>query len=177
MKIPSSTAVARMIVFCSDPLKPRDPDAAFAREAAAAEQLGLAYELIDFEALVLENDCQRAARQVQPRGEITETIYRGWMLKPTAYARLYDALAAKNVRLINDPIEYRHCHYLPESYAAIEGHTPRSVWLTFVGEVPLERIMESLRQFGTAPVIIKDFVKSRKHEWEEACFIPSAADR
>jgi hypothetical protein len=26
-------------------------------------------------------------------------------------------------------------------------------------------------------VIVKDFVKSRKHEWAEACFIPSAADR
>ena len=24
---------------------------------------------------------------------------------------------------------------------------------------------------------MKDFVKSRKHEWEEACFIPSASDR
>jgi len=26
-------------------------------------------------------------------------------------------------------------------------------------------------------VIVKDYVKSRKHEWEEACYIPSASDR
>ncbi|MDD9942297.1 MAG: ATP-grasp domain-containing protein [Myxococcales bacterium] len=32
-------------------------------------------------------------------------------------------------------------------------------------------------EFGDAPVIIKDYVKSRKHEWEEACFVPCAADR
>ena len=25
--------------------------------------------------------------------------------------------------------------------------------------------------------MLKDFVKSRKHEWAEACFIPSASDR
>jgi hypothetical protein len=37
--------------------------------------------------------------------------------------------------------------------------------------------MALLRPFGTAPVVVKDFVKSRKHEWAEACFIPSAADR
>ena len=37
--------------------------------------------------------------------------------------------------------------------------------------------MEALAPFGDAPVVVKDFVKSRKHEWAEACFIPSAADR
>jgi hypothetical protein len=34
-----------------------------------------------------------------------------------------------------------------------------------------------LQTFGDAPIIVKDFVKSRKHEWNEACFIPSASDR
>jgi hypothetical protein len=37
--------------------------------------------------------------------------------------------------------------------------------------------MEALTPFGDAPVIVKDFVKSRKHEWVEACFISSATDR
>ena len=37
--------------------------------------------------------------------------------------------------------------------------------------------MEVLTPFGDRPVIIKDFVKSRKHEWADACFIPSEADR
>jgi hypothetical protein len=37
--------------------------------------------------------------------------------------------------------------------------------------------VEALAPFGDAPVIVKDFVKSRKHEWAEACLIPSAADR
>src|SRR3954454_9619740 len=37
--------------------------------------------------------------------------------------------------------------------------------------------MEAPAPLGGAPVIVKDFVKSRKHEWAEACYIPSAADR
>ena len=37
--------------------------------------------------------------------------------------------------------------------------------------------MEKLRPFGDNPVILKDYVKSQKHAWGEACFIPSASDR
>ncbi len=33
-----------------------------------------------------------------------------------------------------------------------------------------------LEPFSDGPVIVKDYVKSRKHEWVQACFIPSAAD-
>jgi hypothetical protein len=51
----------------------------------------------------------------------------------------------------------------------------RSVWLT--GDLDIDRIMGVLIPFGDGPIIVKDFVKSRKHEWTDACFIPSAADR
>jgi hypothetical protein len=33
------------------------------------------------------------------------------------------------------------------------------------------------KPFGSNPIIVKDYVKSRKHEWDEACFISSASDR
>lgn len=36
--------------------------------------------------------------------------------------------------------------------------------------------MTILHEFGDRPVIIKDYVKSRKHEWLGACFIPDASD-
>jgi hypothetical protein len=81
----------------------------------------------------------------------------------------------QGVVLINDPDQYRHCHHLPESYPVIEGSTPSSVWLT--GDLGIDRIMKALAPFGNAPIVVKDFVKSRKHEWTEACYIPCAADR
>lgn len=170
-------AFSPVILFCSDPLESHEADHAFSREATAARKLGLVYELIDFEALVLDHDCVRAVRRVKPRQEPTAAIYRGWMLKPDQYAELHESLSAKNVRLINNPAAYRHCHHLPESYAVIESHTPRSVWMKLTGELSMEVVMELLRPFGSAAVIVKDFVKSRKHEWNEACFIPSASDR
>ena len=114
-------------------------------------------------------------RRVPEQDQPVLAAYRGWMMTPPQYHRLYDALDAKGVRLINDPEQYRHCHHLPESYPVIEGHTPRSVWLS--GDLGIDRIMEALAPFGDAPLVLKDFVKSRKHEWAEACFIPSAADR
>lgn len=166
-----------LVLYCADPLQPRQPDDAFAAEAEAAAQLGLSHALFDFEALTLENDAAAAVRRVPVQSEPVTAIYRGWMLKPAQYSRLFDALAAKGVRLINDAAAYRHSHYLPESYSVIEGHTPRSVWMNVSGEPSIDQVMELLRPFGSAPVILKDFVKSRKHEWDQACFIPSASDR
>ena len=53
----------------------------------------------------------------------------------------------------------------------------KTVWIKTKGDVSTDEIMDLLRPFGSAPVVVKDFVKSRKHEWAEACFIPSASDR
>jgi hypothetical protein len=165
------------ILFCSDPLQPRRPDSAYAAEVAAAEARGIGYDLVDYEALVYESDPSRAVRRVPEQETPYLGVYRGWMLRPEQYAQLYHALAARGVRLINDPEAYRHCHYLPDSYSVLQRHTPASVWLRTDGDVPLDQIMELLAPFGERPVVVKDFVKSRKHEWVEACYIPSASDR
>jgi hypothetical protein len=165
------------IIFCADPLNGKRPDPMYEREAAAAREAGLEYALLNFEALVYEQDSKAAVRRIAPANEPELALYRGWMLRPEAYERLYTALAALGITLINTPAAYRHCHYLPASYAIIQGHTPRSVWLSADTGLTIEQIMEALRPFGIEPVIVKDFVKSRKHEWAEACYIPSAADR
>ena len=163
------------LVFCRDPLEPSLPDRAFGAEAAAVERLGLPYVFVDHDALVRGDEPDRIVRRVPDRPEVVLAAYRGWMVTPPQYRVLHEALVAKDVRLINDPDQYRHAHYLPESYPVIEGLTPRSIWLT--GDLGIDRIMEALTPFGDGPIIVKDFVKSRKHEWAEACFIPSAADR
>ena len=87
------------------------------------------------------------------------------------YAALFDALADRRVTLVNTPEQYEHCHYLPRWYKKLAGHTPRSVW-TQAGDTSLPRLMALLKDFGDHPVIVKDYVKSRKHEWLDACFIP-----
>jgi len=165
------------LVFCSDPLHSRQPDEAYQAEVAAAERLGIPFTLVDHDALAHDCDPVKAVRRVPHQPQPGLGVYRGWMLTPELYRHLYEALGAKGVRLLNDPAAYRHCHHLPESYSAIEPHTPRSVWIKTTGDVSTDEIMDLLRPFGSAPVVVKDYVKSRKHEWAEACFIPSASDR
>lgn len=164
------------VIFCNDPLRRSQIDEMYAEELEAAEAAGLATALVSYEALVDEGDAERAVRRVAAAEDPELAVYRGWMVRPESYIRLYDALAERNLRLVNTPDQYRHAHYLPESYPAIAGHTPETVWLGADG-LTMEAIHSALRPFGDRPVIVKDFVKSRKHEWDEACFIPAASDR
>lgn len=163
------------ILFCSDPLAAWRPEPMYEVEVLAAQEAGLSYALVSFEALVDEQNAARAVRRVEAMPEPELAIYRGWMLKPEAYARLYQALSTKNIYLINSPAAYTHCHYLPASYALIEPYTPRSIWLE--GRPDIQQIMSALRVFGDGALILKDFVKSRKHEWDQACYIPHANDQ
>lgn len=162
------------LLFCCEPFKPRQPDPDYAREVAAADEVGLAWSLIDFEELVA-GDVTRALRRVDGVDAPELAIYRGWMLRPIQYRDLYDGLAERGLRLINTPEEYRRCHYLPEYYPLIKGYTPRSVW-TADPMLPIAQILALLEPFGSHPVIVKDYVKSRKYEWAEACYIPAADD-
>ena len=40
-----------------------------------------------------------------------------------------------------------------------------------LNETSSTRIAEAARSFGDKPLIVKDYVKSRKHDWNTACFI------
>lgn len=166
------------VLFCSHPLYPGQVDPSYEEEWRAAVELGLECELISFERLVRDGDAVGAVRRVKAREKEELAFYRGWMLRPLAYERLYEALRERGVVLVNTPEAYRHCHYLPESYRVIEGRTPETVWLPLPdGLAPsMERVIELLKPFGDKPLVLKDYVKSRKHEWEEACFIPCASD-
>jgi len=133
--------------------------------------------LIDFEALVDAGNPPAATRKVKEQAAPTTAIYRGWMLKPETYSRLHDALSKRNLHLINSPAEYKHCHHLPESYSIIKSYTPATVALKLDSDFSFDEVMRHLSAFGDRPLVLKDYVKSRKHEWHEACFIPSASDR
>ncbi len=164
------------VIFCSDPLNPRKPDPAYEREVDAVRQLEIPFDLIDHDALIAEamGDVIRRAEPLE-RPELV--VFRGWMMKPAQYESLHSLLAGHRRQLINSPAQYVHCHHLPPSYSVIEGSTPLSVWLPTRGELPIDTVMGLLKPFGDRPVVVKDYVKSQKHEWKQACFIPSAADR
>lgn len=164
-------------VFCSEPFAPTTSASAYANEVEAVQKLGFGYALIDFEALVNERNVGAAVRRVKVEEREQRAVYRGWMLRPNMYAELYHALHARGITLINDPAAYTLCHYFPESYPLIAPYTPRSIWIPVHADFVAADVFPLLTSFEGVPLIVKDYVKSRKHEWLEACFIPSATDQ
>jgi hypothetical protein len=53
-----------LLIYCADPLHPRQPDSAYLEQVAAAEAAGLAHELISYEALVDDGDAETTVRRI-----------------------------------------------------------------------------------------------------------------
>ncbi|MGP8297020.1 GNAT family N-acetyltransferase [Streptomyces inhibens] len=158
----------------TSPRRPRE-DPHFAAEAAAARAAGAATAVLDHEAL-LAGDAERAVSRV-PR-EAGPVWYRGWMLPAGRYAELAAALAARGCRLLTSPAAYRTAHELPGWYETFRALTPQSGWLPCAPGRPPEpaALARLAAPFDDRPLVVKDWVKSRKHEWEEAAYVPDAAD-
>ncbi|MEK8130844.1 ATP-grasp domain-containing protein [Paenibacillus filicis] len=165
------------ILFCSDPLNSKVVDMEYEHEYRSARKLGLDVYLISLES-VLDGSLSQAVKRIPTFETPQSFIYRGWMMKPRDYEQLYDALRQKNALLINSPSEYTNGHYFPYSYEAIKQNTPHSIWIE-IEELSngFDTLFEKMRIFENKPVMIKDYVKSRKHEWEDACYIPDASDK
>lgn len=160
------------VLYCDSVFDPKTIEPDYENEQKAAVKAGFDTSLLSFEELV-DGNVQKSLRYVKESADRVLGIYRGWMLTPTQYSWLYNGLIKKNIHLINTPEQYEHCHYLPNSYSKIESLTARTVWTE---DLNSESVMELAKEFGDKPIIVKDFVKSEKHNWDDACFIPSASD-
>jgi hypothetical protein len=131
--------------------------------------------VIDHEALLAGN-AEAAVRRV-PR-DLGPAWYRGWMIPSSRYGDLATTLADRGARLHVTPDRYRTAHELPGWHAKFAEVTPQSVWLPWApGAVPtVTQVGELISPLGRGSAVVKDYVKSRKHEWAEACFVPELAD-
>ncbi|MDT0469795.1 ATP-grasp domain-containing protein [Streptomyces gibsoniae] len=163
------------VLYCRDPLNPRRVDEHFAPEAQEVRANGGAVGLIDHDAL-LQGDAQQAVAHV-PAG-LGNAWYRGWMIPSDRYAALAEALSRRGIELLVATEQYRAAHELPGWYSTFVDITPASVWCpTKPGEMLTAEDLAVLAEpLLPGPGIVKDYVKSRKHEWEQACFIPDLAD-
>lgn len=160
------------IIYCDSVFDNKVIEPDYAEEKKSAVNAGFDYSLISYEELT-DGNIATALRFVKEAEKKECGIYRGWMLNPKQYKNLYDGLLKKNIELINSPDKYKHCHYLPDSYEKIESRTPKSNWTSNLDESSIAKLT---KEFGQSPIIVKDFVKSEKHYWEDACFIPNASD-
>ncbi|WP_330288833.1 ATP-grasp domain-containing protein [Streptomyces sp. NBC_00576] len=163
------------VLYCRDPLNPRCVDEHFAQEAQGVRACGGVMGVIDHDAL-LRGDAEQAVAHV-PAG-LGSAWYRGWMIPGDRYAALAEALSRRGTPLLVAPEQYRAAHELPGWYPMFVDVTPVSVWRpTKPGEVlTAEDLAVLAESLPPGPGIVKDYVKSRKHEWEQACFLPDLAD-
>ncbi|QNS04998.1 ATP-grasp domain-containing protein [Streptomyces xanthii] len=168
-------SVSCALLLCADPLRPVACDPHFAGEAAAAREAGAVVGLVDHDAL-LAGRAEEAVRRV-PR-DLGPAWYRGWMIPAPAYASLATVLAARGTRLLTTPPMYRTAHELPGWYAAFTGLTPPTTYAPCAPHEPpaLAALASLTAALPSGAGLVKDYVKSRKHEWDEACHLPDLAD-
>ena len=164
------------ILFCESPFESSKVDEDFEDQFISAKENEFGTLLFNFEDLISEDRFSIATKRIKPSNQLTQVIYRGWMLTPNQYSILYDDLLSKNYKLINNVEEYQNCHYLPDSLKFIESRTPKTVFEKFDSENSVEKLIEKSKVFGQKSVILKDYVKSEKHDWESACFVKDASN-
>lgn len=153
-------------LFCNHPLYQKRPDEDYETEYIAAQENGNSVALFSYE------DMENGKLSLYGDDIKGLTIYRGWMMSPNMYNKFYQQCADQDIFLINDSGQYDECHLLPHWYDKIYPNTAKSVW---TDDNNIEKAIPLLSEFD-AGVIVKDYVKSRKHEWYEACYIPRSKD-
>lgn len=164
------------ILFCESPFETNKVDENYTDEFLSAKQNGFQTILFNFEDLISTDRFQNATVKIQQKETLQKVIYRGWMLTPEQYSILYSLLLLKNYKLINSVVQYQNCHYLPDSLRFIENRTPKTVFQELENENSIDELLEKTKVFKQNPVIVKDYVKSEKHDWETACFVNNASN-
>lgn len=164
------------ILFCESPFQANKVDEDFEDQYISAKESGFEILLFSFEDLISTDRFSVATKRIKQNEELVNLIYRGWMLTPKQYSILYNDLLSKNFKLINTVEEYQNCHYLPDSLKFIKNRTPETVFEKFDNENSIDNLIEKSKIFGHKPVILKDYVKSEKHDWETACFVADASN-
>jgi hypothetical protein len=173
-----------LIIFPADPLAPTLIDDSFRVELEEAVKQGFETAFVSLEALEQGNITLYAnvpgKRVLRTQDSPVVAMYRGWILKPKVYAHLFEQLLTWNIRLVGSPAAYECAHNLPSWYERLKGQTARSVWWEGSAEKcanDLDVISTWLRtHFREGAVVLKDYLKSQKHYWHEACFIPDVTD-
>lgn len=156
-------------LFCENILNPKSVDDAFIEEYECVINNGFSILLFNYE--------DKSSDRIKTNNEKTEEIiYRGWMLTPTEYNKLYYELLSKKYKLINNPTEYQNCHYLPDSLKFIENYTPKTIFQKIENNNSICTLLDNSKIFNGKAVIVKDYVKSEKHYWDAACYVENSND-
>jgi hypothetical protein len=189
--------MASSIIFPADPFEPHKVDAEFQHEARLVEKLGGHVILVDHTELengffvgkkiltkakakeytnaLTPSDRENLQEMFPPSAIFEENaFYRGWMLSKKAYQLMYEELSARTIDMLSSPDDYMSGYWISGWYEYFRNVTPASLFMTVnefetsAGTVDFREKVETL--LGHRAYIVKDQVKSRKSEWDTACF-------
>lgn len=142
------------ILFPSDYFDPKKVDPDLKQEYDAALQTGLFnFILFDYDKYL-----ETGKLTVRPLPEAPcQAIYRGWMLKPDKYVKLYDLLRERNITLITTPQEYELFHIFPNVYPYFKEDTAKMIAFDSPQDIDLKIVKKDFKRF-----MVKDHVKSVK---------------
>lgn len=159
------------LIFPQNPSMRKLPEPVFEPEFDAAKSLGFDCLLLNEDAII-EGDIEAALSRLPPGGG--QLLYRGWILTEEQYRAFEQALNERGYSLVTPAAQYAEVTYFPLYYAKIRDHSPAAVWT----DVPdTYAAWSASRKLGDGPFVLKDHIKSAKHRWHDACFVPRGASR
>ena len=153
----------RGVIFPADVFNSRSIDEEFRSEADVVWSLGGEVILIDHTELV-------AGSLVTKTHFSGEAYYRGWMMEEESYSLMDTKMSDRGIHLLTSTEEYAKGYYFHGWYENFKHLTPRSYWFA---PTQTEYLEEVEKHCGVGPYFVKDSVKSRKHEWDTACYAPT----
>ncbi len=93
-----------------------------------------------------------------------ELYYRGWMLTPANYERLYKDILSCGSKMAVSPESYRASHHLPEWYPLIRDFTAETHVIHNYSLMRCDELNKKLHDFKWGKCFVKDYVKSLSSE-------------
>lgn len=138
------------LIYPADTFRPKIADEVYLDEVTTAQAANLPVSIFNFE------DFQSGAFRPRPAIQSGETVlYRGWMLTPADYTRLFEAIVAAGGNLVTDVAAYTLCHHLPHWYPLLTDFTAET--MSFA---ETDNIAAALTARGWEGCFLKDYVKS-----------------
>lgn len=169
-----------IFIFPSDPFDKNAVDGEFAEQAQCIHALNGTIILFDHEKLAVPIKGKHPLLTLRylhggkvNNGDIRsneKAVYRGWMLSIHDYSTLEISLLHYGITMLTTMPQYLTAHQLPEWYKEFETVTPKTVWYSRHDDPIIKDFVQPLE---SQAYIVKDFVKSRKNEWDTACYAPS----
>lgn len=133
----------------------RKMDEDMQEEYRAAVETGLYHTILfNYDEWVAGDSLRMTEKEASPDSYCV--VYRGWMLKPEEYLRLFEELSDKGIRLLTTPREYDNLHLFPNVYPFIKKDTAGMIYFAD-GKVDVDAVKKKFRRF-----MVKDSVKSVK---------------